>query len=141
MNIKFNLTQLHQNINNRKVAIKKKREVLQNIARSEQRAVKRRIQTTKLDPNGRRWRPWRDSTLRSRQRKGNTGRGLLNDTGNLLKSIYYSIRGNVVTIGTRLRYARFVQEGTRRMAAREFLGWSTQSLNNARKQLKRLFGE
>jgi len=43
-------------------------------------------------------------------------------TGRLRRSIYSRVVGEVLHFGAAMRYARYVEEGTRRMWARPFLG-------------------
>jgi hypothetical protein len=46
------------------------------------------------------------------------------DRGDLLASIRVQTSAQQVDIGTNLKEGEYLQEGTSKMAAREFLGWS-----------------
>lgn len=84
-----------------------------------------RVIGLKEDPQGTPWAPWAASTLKARQKKGNESRGLLYDSGEMVKSINYQIVGNTVEVGVtgpRAQIAMFHQLGTPKMPARPFLG-------------------
>jgi len=86
--------------------------------------TKDRVEFTKLNPEGRKWDPWKESTLRYLRRKFPKAT-LLNRSSSegLLNSIEHQVKGSdSVIIGSSKEYAGFHQEGTRKMAARKFLG-------------------
>lgn len=90
-------------------------------------STEKRITTTKLDPQGRAWKPWSFATFLARSKKGNAGRGLLYDSGNLARNISYTVQGQQVLVGVNAGaapYARFLQSGTPNMPARPFVGIS-----------------
>lgn len=97
--------------------------------------TKERIQSTKEDPQGNPWRPWSLATIKQRQREGNIARGLLYRTGNLFRSITYTITGKTTNLISLADYARFLQKGTPKMPARKFLGWSTKAINKIKQRL------
>jgi hypothetical protein len=82
------------------------------------------IMSEKEDPEGHMWAAWMPSTRHQREKKGNAGLGLLWDRGDLLASIRVQTSAQQVDIGTNLKEGKYLQEGTSKMAAREFLGWS-----------------
>jgi phage gpG-like protein len=82
------------------------------------------IMSEKDDPEGHAWAAWMPATLEQRQKKGNVGLGLLWDDGELLGSIRVQTTRDSVTIGTPVKFAPYLQEGTPKMAARPFFGWS-----------------
>jgi phage virion morphogenesis protein len=94
------------------------------IGAAQREAIQRRIQRTKVDPEGDAWSPWRPRTQEHRERKGNAGQGLLWDDGTLLESIAYDSSASGVLIGTDVSYAGYLQDGTQKMDARPFLGWT-----------------
>jgi phage gpG-like protein len=107
---------------------------LEKVGQQAQKSVQQRIQQTKQDPDSAAWSPWMPRTEKYRTKKGNAGQGLLWDEGNLLNSISFVVddgaqgdlfgaKGGVV-IGTDVAYAGYLQDGTERMAARPFIGWS-----------------
>jgi hypothetical protein len=99
------------------------------IGASEAENVKARIKSSKRTPWGNNWAPWAPSTAKERQRKGNTDLGLLFDEGDLYNSIravanVYGPGHATLDIGSDLSYAGFLQDGTEKMAARQYLGWN-----------------
>lgn len=97
---------------------------MQQIGQKAQQEVQARIQQTKHDPDNQSWSPWKPSTEKYRTHKGNAGQGLLWDEGTLLNSIKFAADSGGVTVGTEVGYAGYLQDGTERMAARPFLGWT-----------------
>jgi phage gpG-like protein len=89
--------------------------------------AKKRIESTKRDPDGSPWAPWSIATEMGRMHDGTYSTGLLWRTGDLLSSIDYSVSGDNVFVGSPLNYAGFVQDGTGNMPAREFLGMSDEA--------------
>ena len=92
--------------------------------------IRHSITTTKKSPDEKPWAPWAPSTAKARERKGNAALGLLFDTGNLLRSITAEVKnhgskgGVQVYIGTNVKYAEWLNNGTEKMPARPFLGVS-----------------
>jgi phage gpG-like protein len=107
---------------------------LESVGSGMQKEVQNRIRKAKESPGGEVWAPWMPRTRQYREHKGNSGQGLLWDEGTLLNSISFAVddgaqgdlfgaKGGVV-IGTDVAYAGYLQDGTERMAARPFIGWS-----------------
>jgi hypothetical protein len=96
---------------------------LQEVGITQRDKARARIAQTKTTPWGSAWNPWMESTLASRTRKGNTEQGLLFDSGALLASIYYEQDAMSVSIGSDDDIAPYLQDGTKNMDARTFLGW------------------
>ena len=82
----------------------------------------RRITTTKSAPDGTRWKPWASSTAKARRRAGTSASGLLFNTGTLANSLEYEVIGDKVVVRNTQSYAQYLQNGTRNMPARPFLG-------------------
>lgn len=101
---------------------------LNAIARREVEETRRRIKTTKVGPDGSPWSPWKNSTLRARIRRGTVAGGILYETGRLWRSIQGRLVNTTIRISANAPYARYLQHGTFKMAARPFLGWSTQRI-------------
>lgn len=101
---------------------------LDKVGQMLQASTQARISTTKTSPNGVPFTPWALGTALARQRKGNAARGILYDTGNLLNSISYQVIGKQVQVGvtTAAPYGTYLQNGTRHMPARPFVGISEQ---------------
>lgn len=97
---------------------------LQSVGNTQAGAIHARIQRSKTAPMGGNWAPWRPRTEAARIKKGNAQQGLLWDSGALLNSFVVETGPDAVTIGTPVSYAVYLQDGTERMAAREFMGWS-----------------
>lgn len=80
---------------------------------------------------GRRWAPWAPSTLAARIRKGNAGKGLLNDTGRMFRTLLRARENdsrlkatpNGVSINFNIgdKKAIFHQVGTSRMPERQVI--------------------
>lgn len=100
--------------------------------------AKARISTTKTDPLGDGWLPWRPGTTRIRERKGNADLGQLWDSGELKNSIYFRVAADGVAIGTDDIIGLYQQDGTYGVGVSEtgyhvnprpFLGWEPDSLD------------
>ncbi len=119
-----------------------KQDLLDAIGEREAEASRQRIMSTKLDPEGDKWVRWRPSTARQRLKKGNAGRGILWDEGDLLDSIYFASSADgiassdmslsEVVIGTDSPIGMYQQFGTYgpgvgpsgyHVPPRPFLGW------------------
>lgn len=109
---------------------------LEQLGGEEVQVVQNRIRTGKTSPDGQAWRPWAMSTLRQRIREGTTGGGLLYKTGALYNSIKWKLTGKNLIIYSDSPYGQYLQNGTSRMPARPFLGWSKEGLNNFRERLR-----
>lgn len=83
--------------------------------------TQRRISSEKTAPSGASWAAWAPSTA---ARRG-VGHSLLVFTGKLLGSIYSKATADSAEVGTGVPYGGFIQDGTDRMVAREFLGLSS----------------
>lgn len=106
------------------------------IGQEEVARVKNRIQSSKVDPDGNAWAPWSMATLRSRQRRGGTSGGLLYNSGALTNSVNYTVSEKTLTIKSNVGYARYLQQGSWKMPARRFLGWSQEALNRIKQIIK-----
>lgn len=74
-------------------------------------------------PEGQKWKPLAPATLKQRSAKHKTGHArILQDTGELRRSITYEAEPNSVRVGTSLKYARTHQFGRGNIPARLFLG-------------------
>jgi hypothetical protein len=103
-----------------------KRKTLTAFAKATQVETRHRIAVSKTTPGGSKWVPWKFSTLRARNRKGNASRGLLYDTGALWNSIQYKQIGkNKIEIGSTVVYAKWLQKGTTKMSGRRILNINT----------------
>ena len=60
------------------------------------------------DPSGKKWKPLKKSTLRARKKKGH-GAKILQDTGNLKRSLNFKAIDGKVTIGYNASYAVYHQ--------------------------------
>lgn len=98
--------------------------LMEAIGKQQSGEVQQRIQRDKTTPWGASWAPWRPSTQRARERKGNAAQGLLWDKGTLLQSVRFDADTHEIVIGADVPYAGYLQDGTDRMEARAFLGWN-----------------
>lgn len=96
---------------------------------TEKQRVRRRIQYTKVDPDGKAWAPWAPFTADRRDWLGNYSQGIMWDTGRLLNSIEFDIDGAFgVDIGTDVWYAPKHQDGEGKIPKREIFGWDDDTL-------------
>jgi HK97 gp10 family phage protein len=63
-------------------------------------------------------------------RKGTIASGLLNDTGGLLNSISFQQTNDGLAVVASAAYATYLQNGTTKMPARPFMGWSNDDKAN-----------
>ena len=84
--------------------------------------VHNRLYNTKASPDGTAWKPWASSTAKARRRAGTSSAGLLVNTGTLARSVEYEVTGDKVVVRNTQSYAQYLQNGTRNMPARPFLG-------------------
>lgn len=124
----------------RKVA--KPRPMLKDIGQIIADDIRFRIISSKADSKERAWAPWMPSTAKARAKKGNAALGLLYDTGTLLDSITSQIVGshNTVQVGTNVHYAKYLNDGTEKMAAREFMGISDAAKHAIDEAVHQYFG-
>lgn len=74
-------------------------------------------------PDGQKWKPLAPSTVKHRKKRHKKGNmKILQDTGELRRSIAYEPEDNCVKIGSKLKYARTHQFGRGKIPARPFLG-------------------
>ena len=78
-------------------------------------STRRRIAETKTAPDGKRWQDVSPATAQAK-----------NGHGNLLASITHEASAKSVITGSVMGYSVYVQEGTKTMPARPFLGLSSQ---------------
>jgi len=89
--------------------------------------IKERIDISKTNPEGQKWDPWKESTKKYMQKYFPAASLLYRDPAEgLLNSIVHQASGSdSVLIGSNKEYSPFLQEGTKYMAARKFLGFGT----------------
>lgn len=74
-------------------------------------------------PGAQKWKPLSQSTVNHRKKRHKSGNmKILQDTGELRRSITYEAEPNSVRVGTNLKYARTHQFGRGNIPARPFLG-------------------
>ena len=74
-------------------------------------------------PEGTKWKPLAPSTIKHRKKRHKKGNmRILQDTGELRRSIAYEASNDSVRIGSKLKYARTHQFGRDNIPARPFLG-------------------
>lgn len=104
------------------------RPVMQRIGEYQGSKILLELMEQKEDPEGHAWAAWMPSTRSEREAKGNASLGLLWDRGDLLHSIKVQPGLQSVVIGSNSKYAGFLQDGTKKMVARPFLGWSDEDI-------------
>ena len=137
-NIVLDVKKVRKALRNIKKEIKNPKKFLNIVGKRESLKVEKRIQQSKISPDNKFWQPWSYSTLQQRMREGNVMNGLLYRTGNLLRSFFYKVRNQSVEIPTDIKYAEYLQFGTSKMPAREFLGFGKDSIETLPLLLKKM---
>lgn len=87
-------------------------------------------------PEGEKWKPLKPSTIKARNKRHKTSRmKILQDTGELRRSIKYEADNEKVKVGSNLIYARTHQFGRDKIPARPFLGVTKQERQHIVKML------
>jgi phage virion morphogenesis protein len=86
------------------------------------------------------WAALAPSTLKSRARKGKTGKKL-QVTGQLLASIQTKSSDVEALVGTNKKYARFLNDGTKKMPARPFMVIQQADLREIEQTINEYFSE
>jgi phage gpG-like protein len=96
----------------------------------EEQQIKERIDITKQDPDNKKWDPWKESTQKYMQKYFSKASLLSRDpAGGLLNSIEHQMKGSdAILVGSSKEYAGYLQEGTKNMVARKFLGFGTDDI-------------
>jgi phage gpG-like protein len=107
-----------------------KSELLNSLGMVIEEQVKQRIDITKKNPQGDKWDPWKESTRIYMQKYFPAAKLLWRDPAEgLLNSIEHQLSGSdSVLVGSSKEYSVFLQEGTKNMVAREFLGFGTDDI-------------
>ena len=111
--------------------------LFKEIGKDEVEEAEFRVRSSKKDPENRSWKPWSYATLKERKRRGTQSKGLLYDSGNLLKRFKSWFTGKKLIISNTADYAEYLQEGTSKMPKREILGWSDKSEKNIADKIKK----
>ena len=90
--------------------------------------ISERIESTKRDPEGKTWTELADKTRQYLLKHFPSARPPLWRTGELLDTIESQVSGGVLLTGATKEYAGYLQEGTKRMPARPFIGLSAQDI-------------
>lgn len=96
------------------------RDLLRGVGALVKGQTQKRINDDKRAPDGDRWPEWSPEYAKTREPQ----HSLLVSSGQLFKSITHMANGKVVIVGSNMQYAKWLQEGTRKMPRREFLGLS-----------------
>ena len=133
------------------------RPVLGSIGTQLTESAKDRIQDEKKAPNGTAWPSYVNPSYASLKRSGIRRKkhypgasvwilapspgGLLDHSGNLLKSIIYNVSSDKVYVGSNEEYARRHQEGGGGIPARPYLGISDDDANAINQFIRDALGE
>lgn len=101
--------------------------------------IKQTIQNFEYErsPDGVKWKPLSPSTIKRRMKRSKKGRfKILQDTGELRRSIAYKAFKNKVIFGSNLVYAATHQFGRGKIPARSFLGVTDENKQKALSMLK-----
>ncbi|HMI89803.1 MAG TPA: phage virion morphogenesis protein [Polyangiales bacterium] len=75
--------------------------LLDSIGQQQEDSARRRITETKRSPDGKRWAPWSERYRKTRK----SHHSLLRSTGALVDSLDHQVEGDVVVVGSNLKYA------------------------------------
>ena len=106
------------------------RQLLKSLSVEIETQISERIESTKRDPEGKTWADIADKTRRYLLKHFPSARPPLWRTGKLLDTIESQVSGGVLLTGVTKEYAGFLQEGTKRMPARPFIGLSAQDISD-----------
>ncbi len=106
------------------------RRLLKSLGVEIETQISERIESTKRDPEGKTWADIADKTRRYLLKHFPSARPPLWRTGELLDTIESQVSGGVLLTGATKEYAGFLQEGTKRMPARPFIGLSAQDIGD-----------
>lgn len=103
--------------------------------------IRQRIITTKKDVYDKPFANWAPSTRKARVKDGSAALGILYRTGTLADSIHYKVTSkNKLKVGAGVDYAVWLNNGTNKMPAREFIGVSQRARQGINEALKIYFG-
>ena len=88
-------------------------------------------------PEGQKWKPLADTTKRRKKRHKRGQMKILQDTGELRRSMAYEAGNNSVKVGSVLKYAQTHQFGRGKIPARPFLGVT----ESEKKHITSMFGQ
>lgn len=120
----FNIAEVDKKFDAWARKFRQKKKIHAELAKYEYARTVNRIITTKRDPFDEAWERLSGYTVRDKVRRATAQRGILWDEGDLLRSIQVGVTRDSFIIGSNLDYAEFLQEGTRNMPAREFIGFN-----------------
>ena len=126
MNINFNpqsSNQLKQKLSEIVAAISNMRNLWMSVGSYVQRQIIKERFDKEQTPDGSKWTPLAPATVKKRLKRHKSGNmKILQDTGELRRSIAYEAGDFWVRIGSNLKYARTHQFGRGHIPARPFLG-------------------
>ena len=96
---------------------------------------------SKQAPDGSPWAPWASSTANARRAAGTESLGLLVLTGTLRDGTEAAVFGKQLSITNSTPYAGFLQNGTKFMPPRPFVGWGPQETKVARETFNKWIGQ
>lgn len=143
LEFRVNFKDVQSAIGNIRSKVENPRAMMQEIGDIIAEDIKNIIMKRNESPDGKPWAPWRPSTAKARERKGNAKQGLLWDSGRLLRSIKSQVIGshNTVQIGTDIPYAGYLNNGTSKMSARPFLGVSARAKKGINEAIEQYLGK
>jgi phage gpG-like protein len=102
------------------------------LGREAEEQTEKRIVSTKLDPEGRAWKPWTEAYHKYLKRKFPSA-SLLFREGGLRDSIEFQLQGdNAVLTGATAEYADYHRNAKKEERRRKFLGLHTNDINDLR---------
>lgn len=132
------VNRLRQNLQARVQRLQNLQPLWQSIGMYVQRqTIKERFDKEQA-PDGTKWKPLSPARVRQRLRRHKSGQmKILQDIGELRRSVNYEAGKNYVRIGSTLKYARTHQFGRGKIPARPFLGVT----HNEREHINNMFRE
>ena len=117
------LTRIRQSLKTTADKLQNMRQFWSSVGMYVQRQTIRERFNKEQSPEGQKWKPLAQSTIRRRKKRHKRGNmKILQDTGALRRSIAYEAGSNSVKVGSVLEYARTHQFGRGKIPARPFLG-------------------
>ena len=142
------LTRLRQRLKVTADKLQNMRQFWSSVGMYVQRQTIRERFNKEQSPEGQKWKPLADATIRRRKKRHKRGQmKILHDTGELRRSIAYEAENNSVKVGSMLKYARIHQfgvtihfkkkRGSVTIPARPFLGVT----ESEKKHITSMFGQ
>jgi len=124
------INKLQQKLNSFVLSGGDKTRLLKSLGMVIEGQIEDRIEFSKQDPDNKKWDPWKESTLKYLRRYKPKSSLLHRQFGGLLlTTITSEMQGSdTILAGSPMEYAEYLQDGTKKMVARKFLGFGTDDI-------------